>query len=356
MDTTHNLTLLINHIHCDHGTNEFPGTDEVFFRIKQWVNGDWSSDYSEHYHTNPIRMNKSGDFDDYNVNIEINVTYQEKILVELWECDKPNKGGNHKDKYDKKIGYWILDRDIEIENTTGKKLDWYIKSVDYELQWRVLSKPVPAVRVLGVYCYESSKGIDSEVCDDICAAAEKACEIASDELKESKRPKAKAMSKAFGKAAEYMDAIDAVIKWIADVAEGDDEVYLQNVDEDTAAIEGGGFWPTESPGYQKMNKGDEVYFTSNADETEEKTYYRFPLDRGAVSIQFQEHDPTKSNEMGLFTFDTEYYNKYADQGSQCLLCDKAFYNGDNQGAVYYLVASVGMEDFAKSARVSEQEA
>jgi|GEM_PF-1962956 len=337
------IKLLLTKLHC-YSTVGGNGKDEIYLKIyEQYESGGWGH-IGTYFEDNPIQLADNSDDDDAYVDIEIDVTYVDRLQVMMYEADRHDS--DH-------IGSFYFERgDTEVEGY--KYLEQQKDHAKYHLYYRVIDKPIQTLRVFGVYCEEDSKGCNVDAVETVFAIAEKASEEASDLLKKSPRPRARSAAKAFEKASERMEDIANFVIWLADTLEGKDEVYLQHVDEDTHEVQGGPFWPQGSPGYYQMEKGDEVYFTSD-NEGENVPYYRFPMDRGPVTIQLREEDPLTSDaNIGAFTFNETYYNQYADQGSQVLVCDE-YFGHSGQGALYYICASVGMENWALPPTLEAQE-
>ncbi|CAA6814934.1 MAG: Unknown protein [uncultured Aureispira sp.] len=338
-----NLTLLLTTIHCVKSTTETT-CDDIYFEIYATSNGV-EKYLGSAFKGNPIQMEGGKKVNDAYLDISFDCSYMDECRILILEND--NNGHDT-------IGNAIIKRDdplegtITVNQTTGKA-----KAV-YELSYRVISKPIQTLRVMGVYCEEDSKGCNVDLVEDVLLLAEKAAEEASDVIKKSPRPRAKAVSKAFDVAANVLANIGDLVVWIANAAEGADEVYMQHVDKDGHDIEGGGFWPED--GIQQMEKGDQFEFTGDEGDAAYSHYYRVPLDRGPVTLQLRERDPHKADvSIGSFTFDEAYYNKYEDEG-RVVIADEYFRDQQGgQGAIYGICVSVGIEDWAKPAIVEEQE-
>jgi len=338
-----NLTLLLTTIHCVKSTTETT-CDDIYFEIYATSNGV-EKYLGSAFKGNPIQMEGGKKVNDAYLDISFDCSYMDECRIHILEND--NNGHDI-------IGDAIIKRNdplegtITVYQTTGKA------KAEYELSYRVISKPIQTLRVLGVYCEEDSKGCNVELVEDVLAIAEKAAEEASDVIKKSPRPRAKAVSKAFDVAANVLANIGNLVVWVANAAEGADEVYMQHVDKDGHDIEGGGFWPES--GIQQMEKGDEFSFTGDEGDPTYSHYYRIPLDSGPVTLQLRERDPhTADVSIGSFTFDDAYYHKYENE-SRVEIADEYFRNQQGgQGAIYGVCVSVGIEDWAKKPIVEEQE-
>ncbi|QUJ69613.1 hypothetical protein KDD30_23025 (plasmid) [Photobacterium sp. GJ3] len=78
--------------------------------------------------------------------------------------------------------------------------------------------------------------------------------------------------------------------------------------------------------------------------------YRFPLDRGPVTIKIRDRDPIKKDiDLGALTIDESQYSTLKDLGAQVVvLSGMGDTEAGEQGAIYYLCYSVGEEDYAKA--------
>lgn len=343
--------LILTKLHCVHSTAE-SGHDDVFFEVYAGNNGS-ETFLGRYFADNPLHMNGKSDDDSY-IDVEFNQSdvgshnYIDYIRVRLWDNDSKNgwQSGDPRDL----IGDAYIYRDDPldsykvIDQTSGKA------EAEYKLYYRVIDKPIQTLRVFGIYCEEDSKGCNVDAVEEVFALAEKAAEEASDAIGKSPRPRAKAVSKGFEVASEILGNISNLVVWIADSAEGKDEIYIQHVDRDSHDIQGGG-WPQDGKPY-KMEKGDEVEFGENGVE-----YIRVPLDQGKVTLQLREQDPiTGDNCLGGVTVDESYYNDYKDEGGTIVVADQFFRDqSDGQGALYQLCISVGMENWALPATIDAQE-
>lgn len=339
------IILSLTKIHCEHSSGE-SGKDEIYFKTYE-KHEDGQLEYiNRYFYESPIEMKGNDKHDDAYVDINIDVTFMNAVVVYLWEKDPHNS--------DEQLGHWTFTRDDPLEGR--KYLEQPLKKCDYNLDYRVISKPVPTLRVLGVRCEEDSKGCNVELVETVLDVASNAADVASEVFDKSPRPRSELISDGFAIASEVLAQLAGVIIWVLDKLEGPDEVYMQHVDEETHDIQGGAFWPSNASNIQ-MVKGDEVYFTSNQSGSESREYYRFMLDRGPVTIQLREEDPIKPDvSIGTFTFDEGYYNQYCDQGARILIADEYFRDQQGgQGAIYAICVSVGMEDWAKAPSCEAQE-
>lgn len=344
--------LLITKLHCVKSTAE-SGHDDVFFEVYAGNNGSETL-LGRYFADNPLHMNGKSDDDSY-VDVSFNQSdvgvhnYVDYIRVQLWDNDSKNgwQSGDDRDL----IGDAYIRRDdplnsyITVNQTSGKA------EAIYQVHYRIIDKPIQTLRVFGVYCEEDSKGCNVAAVDQVFAIAEKAAEEASDIIGKNPRPRAQLVADGFKFASEILGDICTVVEWIADAAEGKDEVYIQHVDRNSHNIQGGG-WPQDGKPY-KMEKDDQVQFGENGTE-----YIRVPLDSGKVTLQLREQDPvTKDNCIGSITIDENYYNKNKDEGAQIVVADDYFRNqSDGQGALYQLCISVGLENWALPATIDQQEA
>ena len=84
------------------------------------------------------------------------------------------------------------------------------------------------MRLLGVYCQQSSCGCNKEVADAISDTVSACLGETSKILGYSKNPTALAMSEAFEAAAVIVKAVTKIAEWLANAIEGDDDVYIQH--------------------------------------------------------------------------------------------------------------------------------
>lgn len=283
------------------------------------------------------------------------------IRVFLYDNDAKN-GWNGKEGDRDKIGQAKIWRDDPLEGskTIDQSDQGYGKhgngQARYTLSYRIVDKPIETLRVFGVYCQESSKGCNVDAVEQVFAIAEAAATEASEVLEKNPRPRAQAMSKAFDVVSDLMEGIGKVVVWIANQAEGADEVCIQHVDKNNHNIQGGG-WPLEGSAC-KMHESRSDWGTQQVTLGENGTeYIRIPLDQyEKVTLQLRERDPiTKDACIGTFTVKQSDYSKYEAKGGHIVVADEYFRDqSSGQGALYQLCISVGMENWAKDATHDEQ--
>ncbi len=360
----HAYSLLLTKLHCVTSTAE-SGCDDIFFEVYAGTarsGGGYDETFlGRYFDQNPLHMKGTGDDADAFIDISFNAddigaqSYVDYVRVFLYDNDDKN-GWNGSESGRDKIGETWIWRDDALSGT--KTIDQgkqgYGKGeAEYQLSYRVIDKPIQTLRVFGIYCEESSKGCDVGAVEEVFAVAELAATEASEVLGKNPRPRSQAMSKAFEKAADCMEAIGKVVIWAINAAEGADEVYIQHVDKGNNDIQGGG-WPTNGKPY-KMHEDNskgarQVMLGEGGTE-----YIRIPIDQyEEVTLQLREQDPmTKDNCIGSFTIKQSEYSKYEVEGGRIVTADdyfNAFENQDSgQGALYQLCISVGLENWAESA-------
>jgi hypothetical protein len=277
-------------------------------------------------------------------------------------CEKDS--GIHND--DDILGDLWLHRKDEIEGSKWVYQTTGDKNARYEIWWRVIEKPIPTLRVLGVMCHKQTAGCDPKVVEAACTITSEIVGRVGNVIGKSPRPRAKVIAKGFNIVSNIIGESAPLIEWICHAAEGADDVYIQRIMKGDDGA-GGGFFPTEGRNCP-MLKGDTVNFDESPwmacnppppyHETPwEAHYYRFPLDRGPVTIQLRERDKvTVDVPMGHITIDEAKYNQLKDKGADILLCDEYFRSQrqEGQGALYSLCFSAGLEDWALPATAAGQ--
>lgn len=355
--------LILTKLHCVTSTSE-KGHDDVFFEVYAGTQRSDKSGYDEvllgtYFDQNPLHMKGKGDSDDAYIDVSFNQDdvgeqkFVDYIRVFLYDNDDKNGWNGNESGRDRIGDTWIWrDGPLEGSKTIDQGEQGYGDGdAEYVLSYRIVDKPVQTLRVFGVYCEESSKGCNVDAVEEVFAIAEAAATEASEVLEKNPRPRAQAMSKAFDIASELMEGIGKLVVWIADSAEGADEVYIQHVDKENHNIQGGG-WPQDGVPCKmhedNPNKGvKEVTLGENGTE-----YIRIPIDQyESVSLQLREKDPITSDAcIGEFTIKRSDYSKYEAQGGTIVVADQYFRDQNSgQGALYQLCISVGMENWAKSA-------
>lgn len=334
----HPATLVLGKLRCIHESSGL-GSDDVYIKI--YVDGN----YTQRWPSSGHHDMDSGD-NDY-LDLEIDVTYSNEVRVEVWDEDP--KESNHD-----LLARMYIERGDALE---GELRDGRGDDADYSLTYRIIKDPIPTLRVLGIKCQKPSLGIDMELVEGITSSLEECADAAGDVLKKIPRPTAQIMAKGFKAAEEVLERIAGFIEWIAEHVDNPDEVYMKHVDP-SRGIDGS-FFPPEggSEQYRPMRENDEIHF----EDTYGK-YFRFPLDRGDVTIQLREMDPVKQDiSLGSLTIQEADYERLTEQGAQVMVANE-YYPGDpgagreGEGAVYHICYSVGLEDWAKDATTAAQEA
>ena len=193
MEETRNIIVLINHIHCQQSTSE-GFDDEVYVVVRTSAGGKFT-----YFFDNPLIMRgeKHGaDSTDANVDISINASYLDWITVELRERDS--------DTDTVSLGDFKLTRDSEIEDTVRIYQPSGDKEGIYDVSYRVIDKPIPTLRILGLKCEQDSAGCNTDFVETIMTVSEEIASECADVLAKSPRPSRKLMAKGFDKASEII--------------------------------------------------------------------------------------------------------------------------------------------------------
>ncbi|MGF1703610.1 hypothetical protein L4D09_25280 [Photobacterium makurazakiensis] len=330
-------TLRLDELICQKVTGE-PGHDEIYFKI--WVDGNyWGTYPRDADDSNTFDMNDSGD--KYRkVALDLSLEYGDNVKIEVREQD--SAGNASKDEI---IGDFTIHTsqvnygDISTHSNTvsGSK-------AEYTVKWRLLSQKIPTLRVLGISCQQSSCNSNVDVIDAVTALIAEVADKTAEYIGDLKTPKAKKISKAFEIAGETVQAIGKVYEWIANAAEGDDDVYIQQTFSGEQAHDGAGFCPPNG-GVMKMNKGDTVAFLDSYDR-----YFRFPLDRDEVTIELREKDSAQHDvSLGSFTVGMKDYEELYDKGARVMVLTNFLDTQGGQGAIYHVCYSLALEDWSYSA-------
>ena len=178
------ITVLLTQITCIHSSAE-GGHDDVYLEL--CPNGDLSKGRT-YFHNNPIKM-KGVTSDDCVrfLDISVNATYLDSLLLRVWDKDS---GSNDDDLL---AEIW-LSRGVPLEGSRGAKQTTGQKQAEYEVSWRVLDKPIPTLRVLGLRCEKSSAGCNAEQVQEIFDHAATITDIASGVFGRVKTPRAQLIS------------------------------------------------------------------------------------------------------------------------------------------------------------------
>lgn len=338
--------LYVEKIRCTKTTGE-SGDDDICLKI--------TVDGNVHYYpssTSSYRFRKDGGTQ--YVDIAINVTYANKVVFELIEKDKEYVESSSNER----IGSHTLTRGSVSTSPESRTVDMDANgttSGEYELTYRIISDPIPTLRILAIRCEQQTAGCDVETVEKICEYASYAAEDAAKVIGKSPRPRAQLIAEGFKAASKVLDAASYVGEWIGHIIEGKyDEVYMDHVEEKGGYK--GAFFPPGG-GVVTMRTGDEIYF-----EEKYGHYFRFPLDRGPITIQFRERDGGKEDvNIGTLTVapDNLNYNSSAGMsGSTTVNKGIAIMDGPavvelansygkrgGEGALYHICYSVGFEDW-----------
>ncbi|MCV6590297.1 MAG: hypothetical protein OIF57_14930 [Marinobacterium sp.] len=314
-------------------------------------------------------------------NVNIDVSTVDKIYIKMIECDKEDYTANKNDT----IGYYTFYRKDLLEVYDWENMDagespseeFYItfdedspgsenKKGTFRLYYRIITNPIPTVRVLGIRCEQQSAGCKQAVVDAMLTVAEEATDKAGDVIGKSPRPRAKVIGDAFKAASKVLQGVAIVSDWIGRIIEGkNDEVYMDRV-YPSRGLNGAFFPPTDGADFYKIQSGEDVYF-----EEQYGRYFRFPLDNGPVTLELREYDPGKADiNIGAITvdpakiaansssgIDSDTMTKgvaVMDGGAVVELAD-SYGKRDGEGALYHICYSVGYEDWSKDATTEAQE-
>ncbi len=336
--TAQNYTLLITKIECLHTTNDAGSHDEIYLRV--YPNDD-ANLLQTHFKDSPLSMDANDASMRY-VDLSINATYLNCVKIDICESDSSSS--------DDRLGYIIINRNDALED--AKNMSIYDSTEGrYKIYWRVISKPIPTVRVFGIMCEHSSEGCNAELISEVAAVTATVAGIASEAMSHVKTPKGIAISKGLGAVSDYVELLARVKIFKANLKEGRDEVYLQHVANAGSAGNGGGaFCPPDGSSFMKMNNGDQIIF-----EDRYQQYFRFPLDAGPVTIQLREGDRLHRDVcMGALTIDDAKYNELLAMGATVMPACEFNSRGNTEGAVYYLCYGVALEDWAFPATADAQ--
>lgn len=359
--------LLLTTLHCIQETKE-SGHDEVYMLIY----GDGK--LIGRYPTGSSGYSMHSD-EDASVDVEIKCTYFNEISIDFWECDDYHNNTTP-DSEDDHIGWVYIKRGDEWdEDNSGSRT--VIRDDDpgeYKIDFRIITDPIPTVRLLGIYCETQSAGMNVNLVEAIASVAEDCTKAAGKVLKKSPRPSRKLIGDAFIAASKVLKGIVEFAELIAHLIEGDDDVYMRHIaDTETRGV-GGSFFPPDKEVY-KMTEGTEIHF-----EEEYGKYFRFPLDTGPVTIELREYDAAKYDIIvGSIIIDPEQISNNTSQGigggspptdedvapieggmavfdgPAVVEIANSYYGRHNgEGAVYHVCYSVGMEDWCKPATTEGQ--
>ena len=347
-------TLLLTTLKCIDETEDAGTHDKIYMQV-QIDNGSWTRyPGSDHWDLNTGESR--------GVDLEINVTYMTTVTIKLYEKDV---------NADDLLGTQTIDRFTPRDQDDFGSVQFKTGSSEYRLDFRVLSDPIPTVRLHGIRCEKSSAGMNTAAADAIADAASSCCDAAATVIGTSPRPSRQLISKAFEKSSQIIRGLTACVEWLANKIEGPDDIYLLHGEQATGSQDG--FSPPGGGTYQ-MVENTEIYF-----EEEFNKYHRFPLDSGPVTIEIREHDPVKDDIIvGSLVIDPAKISKGGSGGIEGGSPDSSVstapieggtatfdgpavveiansYYGKHggEGAVYHLCYSVGMEDWTLPANSDE---
>ena len=351
------IIVLLTHIKCVKSTSEV-NHDDVYFHIYSSHNGAETS-MGVYFWNNTLKMNGSGDNNaDINVELGINLDFVDELRVSIRDKDETGSHGESSSNWDL-IGDAKINRNSPIDNTIRVVQTTGHAEAIYELTYRIIYKPIPTLRVHGIFCEVDSTPGSGVLIDEVISLSQDCCDKAADAMKYSPRPRAKAMKAGFKAASKALEVIGNLSDYIANALEGPDEVYMQ-ITEGGDSVDGGAFFPPTAGYYQMKSEekdanGEAVCTANNTVFFEDKygKYFRFPLDKGDVTIQIKDKDHGADDCIGALTINETKFNELKDKDGQVEVAAESWGN-DNQGAVYHICYSVGMEDWAKPATADGQ--
>lgn len=346
---TEKATLRIEKIDCSHTTGE-AGKDAIYLVVE--VDGGTYGCYPGEGDGTFVFKKSGGEV---YVDINIQANYSSSVKMTLWEKDdKKDHYHPNDNQKDDKVGSWTIDRHSQINAYTG-----YNKG--YRIKYRIICNPIPAIRVHGIHCQSESFGCDKDFIDDMAQYIEWGLKAAAKVVGTSKRPKAQVAKAALKKAAREVGKASKLLELRLQILEGADDVFLKHVlpgsgDQNMATA---AFWPQHAS-MQKMQREDasprnypstfgfeEAGQIDGADE-----YFRFPVDLEPVSIRAIENDVVKGNiTLGQLDFTPANIRSDIRFGNTAFVEVMPSYGKrSNEGAVYLMCYSIGMEDFAIAAK------
>ena len=187
--------LYLKTLHCIHETHE-AGSDSVYM----YVYGDGIK-LGRYPTGNNVWHMSTGDAD--SIDLEINCTYLDSIDVHLYERDSSVDDPDGKDE---DLGVIKFDRS-DLPEGTKKVYQAGDAPGSYSIDYRLITNPIPTVRVLGIRCESQSAGMDVETFEEVVGAASTCAEAAGEVIGKSPRPRAKVISKAFDEASKVLNAL-----------------------------------------------------------------------------------------------------------------------------------------------------
>ncbi len=358
--------LYLEEIHCIKDSGD-GGGDDIYLIVYGDGNklGRYPTGQSE------WTMN-SGETD--RIDLEIECTYYDEITVDIWEADGDYDGGPHKKDDFQGTAYIQRTDPLPSNHKDTRTVNSPTGNAVYEISFRVISDPIPTVRVLGIYCEQDSDGMDGGVVNAIADMAIACTKAAGKVLTKSPRPSRQLMGDAMLAASKAMKGAEKVVGWLKEAIEGADDVYIKHLANTNTRGYDGAFFPPDQDTYG-MESGDEVHF-----EEKYGHYFRFPLDEGKVTIEFREKDPgpLKDIIIGSIIIDPEQIKEnstvgigggspdYGDvtsieggaavyDGPAVVEVANSYYGRQGgAGAIYYICYSVGTENWLLPATTAGQ--
>lgn len=327
-------TLYLDQLKCYNNSTE-NSSDDVFVYV-------FVDDESTHRHRWPSDGTASFDPGDHSyMNLALTLDYSSKVRIELWERDDKH---NDMASDSVKLAVYNIDRRSATEGWL-KGMTGNDKNANYEMSYRIITNPIKTLRIHGLKCEHGSKNCNADAIMAVAEATATCADLASEAMSHVKTPKAVAMSKGFEAVSKYIVAMARLEVFMSSLREGKDEIYLQQVDSTNAQDLDGVFCPLTATEFLKMDDGDEIAFLEKYGH-----YFRFPLDRGSVTIQLREGDrfnygPQHNVALGAITISSANYDALASKGATVAPFCEYYTRGNGQGAIYYLCYSVAMEDW-----------
>ncbi|MBL4649451.1 MAG: hypothetical protein JKY03_06935 [Aureispira sp.] len=364
--------LYLTKLHCLQETHE-NGSDSMYMHI--YCDGVFYDRFPSsdvwHMHTDDIDQ----------VDIEIECTYYNEIRIELYERDSSSDKPDGKDE---RFYHMYIKRGDSLDiNNEGSRTTTQSNGTgpgEYKIDFRVITNPIPTVRVHGIRCETRSAGMNTDLIADVAGVASECAEVSGEILKKSPRPSRKLIGDAFIAVSKVLQGLEAVATFIGGVIEGkDDDVYMKHVAETSSRAYDGGFFPVDEDTFS-MHEGDDEYFDEYLEDKPDsngknRDYFRFPLDQGKVTIEFKEYDLAKADIIiGSIVIDPDQIAENStngidggsppsdsedppieggtaimDGGAVVEIANSYYGRRDGEGAIYHICYSVGMEDWCLAA-------
>lgn len=326
-------TIYLKTLTADKTTGE-SGKDDVFMEIyvddvfaRRWPNNNGT-----------VQMGNDAVRE---VDVAINVDYDSKVRFRLRERDSPD---NDNASSTKEIGQATLDRHAAAH--ASMTFAGPTNAVYYQ-EYQIIVNPIPTLRILGIKCEKQTSDMDDGTSDGIAGVASTCAEAASDIIKKSPRPRAKAISKAFDVAGDVLEGVQKVKDWLGLIVEGKDEVFMTHYTPSMASTD------IDARLFPKQNDPEPVYKmeaeTTAIFEDLYHEYIRLPVDQEDVTVELREHDAWK-RDVTVCTITVPRVTSDTDprvNGPAVTEVGNSYLNrNDGKGGVYHICYAIGIDDWA----------